>query len=98
MPDPRKTQRPGDPPLPHWNVKYSPRKEITVSKEFLGARDGNRNPSEGDTVAIIVDSRGRHRGVVPAGEQGTHTERQFEVVGVEHEGTSRERYHLEVKE
>ena len=96
MPEP--TWKPGDPPILRWDVKYIPRKEITVSKEFLGARDGNRKPAQGDTVQIVIDSRGRHRGLVPDGEMGSHRYRNYRVAGIEHEGTSAERYHLEPKE
>ena len=89
---------PGKPPIPRWNVRYSPRKDITVSKEFCGVRDGNRHVAEGDRVQIVVDSRARHRGFVPAGEESTHKYREYEVAGVEHEGTADERYNLRDKE
>jgi len=95
MPDPCKTWKPGDPPIPRWNVRVDPNhKDITVSKEFLAARDGNRAPAEGDRVQIVVDDRGRHRGFVPRDAKATHRYRDYRIAAVEGEGTSGERYHL----
>jgi hypothetical protein len=69
-------------------------KDITVGREFLGARDGNRAPAQGDKVQIVVDDRGRHRGLVPSDARQTHRYRNYRIAGVEGEGTSRERYTL----
>ena len=62
-------------------VRKSDTPYIEISESALGDRDGNRNPSQGDTVQIVVDSRARHRAVVPHGEEATYKLRDREIVG-----------------
>ena len=85
-----------------YRVLRNPHPDIEVSEDVLHHRDGNHAPSEGDIMQIVVDSRDRHRSVVPAGEQSTYHLSDHEVVNVTEtvspNGERRKRYQLRRKD
>jgi hypothetical protein len=89
-----------DGPIP-FRVVRNPHPDIEVSDDVLAMRDGNRAPAQGDTFQIPVDSRGRHRAVVPHGEETTYKLADHEVVDCTEtrspNGERRRRYQLRRK-
>lgn len=65
-------------------VRRSPYPQIEISETALHERDGIR-PGGNDVpsnVQIVVDSRGRHRAVVPHGEQSSYRLSDHEIMDV----------------
>lgn len=72
-----------DGPVP-MRVRKSPVPHIEISETALHERDGVKPGGEDvpSTVQIVVDSQGRHRSVVPHGEQSTYKTIDYEPVDV----------------
>ena len=92
-----------DGPKP-FKVRRAPHPIIEISETALHERDGIKPGGEDvpSTVQIVVDSRGRHRSVVPHGEQTTYKLSDHEVTDVietpDGQGGQTRRYRLRRKD